>query len=477
MISALNVVQRFAAYDRELLQSGYKGRFMIHLHKAEKAGPHWDLRMEFPVESLADSLKGYGGKRKPESTEPLKKEYPDKPGTVYRSFVTKKMKFPSGDTKIYLVETEDHPTAYGSFEGTIPEGYGAGDVEIYDKGHYELLDVEGDKKYIVDFKGKKLKGIYALVKYQKGYLWVRTKDQSKKASAIDYPRPTMAVQIWDLNVTPPKLRPNIRSEILSKILTPLEKHGMVRPLRWISGITLSGSIASNNYTETGDLDVDVQYNSSSVRRIYPDLNKLTNRDVFEHIKKIVYEHNDEHVAGTPFTYSFMVLEEGDHPAGDNLYDILEDRWIKGFNFVPLDFDPDKAFARQKMIALGIAARVDMTIGAIVKTVKDLKKMDQYIKHYGSNNLQARRVSCIHHLEMWCKELDATYNYIWSLQKDAKQARGGPRYLYFGYSPNWDERMVILKYLARYGYQRPIVMLYEKLKGDPYLEVIDKFIPD
>ena len=66
--------------------------------------------------------------------------------------------------KRLAIQTENHPVDYADFEGTIPEGqYGAGKVEIWDKGTYELEDRK-DYKIIMRINGKKLKGRYCLIK-------------------------------------------------------------------------------------------------------------------------------------------------------------------------------------------------------------------------------------------------------------------------------------------------------------------------
>lgn len=69
------------------------------------------------------------------------------------------------------VQVEDHPVEYAGFEGSIPEGeYGAGSVEIWDKGNYTLLERKEDK-IAVDIHGKRLRGIYYLIRF-KGKNWL-----------------------------------------------------------------------------------------------------------------------------------------------------------------------------------------------------------------------------------------------------------------------------------------------------------------
>jgi len=62
------------------------------------------------------------------------------------------------------VHVEDHPLEYGDFEGEIPAGeYGAGTVEIWDRGTYELLEEKGDGGLTVKLDGERLDGVWTLI--------------------------------------------------------------------------------------------------------------------------------------------------------------------------------------------------------------------------------------------------------------------------------------------------------------------------
>src|SRR5438477_215089 len=82
---------------------------------------------------------------------------------------------------------EDHPLDYAAFEGEIPKGeYGAGTVEIWDRGTYELLEEKKNGGLTVRLHGTKLDGTWALVPAhlngdEKNWLIVRKRDDSSAA--------------------------------------------------------------------------------------------------------------------------------------------------------------------------------------------------------------------------------------------------------------------------------------------------------
>ncbi len=74
------------------------------------------------------------------------------------------------------VQVEDHPLEYATFEGSIPKGeYGGGTVKIWDDGEFSLKERTNDK-IVVELRGRRLKGAYALVRFkgkeQSGKNWL-----------------------------------------------------------------------------------------------------------------------------------------------------------------------------------------------------------------------------------------------------------------------------------------------------------------
>ena len=91
---------------------------------------------------------------------------------VLKSWAIPKTPPTESGIKRLAVQVEDHPIEYANFEGTIPEEqYGAGTVEIWDKGRYAMKERKEDK-LIFEIKGNKLKGLYCLVRFKGKENWL-----------------------------------------------------------------------------------------------------------------------------------------------------------------------------------------------------------------------------------------------------------------------------------------------------------------
>nr|WP_121272165.1 DNA ligase D [Pedobacter schmidteae] len=149
--------------------SGTALRFVIQKHDASHL--HYDFRLE-----MSGVLKSWAIPKGP-STDP--------------------------EVKRLAMMVEDHPLDYGNFEGIIPKGqYGGGTVIVWDQGTYKPTEPmetnvkkqeknllhqlhSGKLKFIL--KGKKLKGVFALVKAygRNDNSWLLMKLEDKYASTND----------------------------------------------------------------------------------------------------------------------------------------------------------------------------------------------------------------------------------------------------------------------------------------------------
>jgi bifunctional non-homologous end joining protein LigD len=90
--------------------------------------------------------------------------------------------------KRLAMRVEDHPVAYGSFEGVIPQGeYGAGAVVLWDRGTWTPVVEPRRALEKFELHGEKLAGRWALVKIKgddpKAWLLVKDKDEHARSSA------------------------------------------------------------------------------------------------------------------------------------------------------------------------------------------------------------------------------------------------------------------------------------------------------
>src|SRR5690606_33082438 len=106
-----------------------------------------------------------------------------------------------GDKRL-AVEVEDHPLAYASFEGDIPEGhYGAGHVDLFDRGTWrpesDPLPALAKGHFDFELDGGKLRGRWTLIRTGRRaskpqwLLFKRSDEEARDAEADDLLEPGM----------------------------------------------------------------------------------------------------------------------------------------------------------------------------------------------------------------------------------------------------------------------------------------------
>ena len=164
---APSAISRSRASRRRLRREDKRAApiFVVQKHSAHRAGLHWDFRLE------------HGG--------------------VLWSWAVRKGPSLDPADKRMAAHVEDHPLDYADFEGTIPDGqYGAGTVELWDRGTWEPLDDpeagmrKGELRFVLD--GKRLHGRFTLVRLkprpgqrgrQDNWLLIKGHDEAEREGA------------------------------------------------------------------------------------------------------------------------------------------------------------------------------------------------------------------------------------------------------------------------------------------------------
>jgi bifunctional non-homologous end joining protein LigD len=137
-------------------------RFVVQRHRARRL--HYDLRLEI--------------------------------GGVLVSWAVPKGPTLNPRARRLAVHVEDHPLDYFDFEGVIPDGYGAGDVVVWDWGTWAPADGQDPEKALeagelhFDLHGQKLQGRFVLVR-------TKTTGDGKEQWLLLHKNDDAAVRSWD----------------------------------------------------------------------------------------------------------------------------------------------------------------------------------------------------------------------------------------------------------------------------------------
>lgn len=112
--------------------------FVVQEHHAQRAGLHWDFRLQ-----SKDILLSWV----------LRKPPPIQIGVIHK-----------------VIRVNDHSLHCAQFSGEVSEGYGKGTVKIWDAGHMTYVEDRLDHQLVFILYGKKLVGKYCILPFQDYFL-------------------------------------------------------------------------------------------------------------------------------------------------------------------------------------------------------------------------------------------------------------------------------------------------------------------
>jgi len=272
--------------------------------------------------------------------------------------------------------------------------------------------------------------------------------QKHHASIIDYPQKTLCSFIWDSSENPHKIKSEVRNKILNDLYSVLDDNFESKE-KWITEVTITGSIATNQYNKNTDVDVNVS--------IDYDVFRTSNLNITEHInddhelrlliREKVYILNGKKLAGDHLV-KYFVIEKGKRLESDAVYDLIQDKWIKSPVLIESWFDPDSVFIDAKSRALEIIKEILSKIFDIKASIIDL------IRKSEAN--QCTVISRFKIVEA-INEL-ASYKDCFKKMRTIRFKQESVQLLGYALSKNWEFNNVVFKYVEKYGFKEPLNVL-------------------
>jgi len=237
----------------------------------------------------------------------------------------------------------------------------------------------------------------------------------KKGSQIDAVQPFLAPDIFDGF----KIKKEIKEQIIEfvKDLFSKFKGGFLLVKR----ICLVGSIMTKQYTPFSDVDINIEVDYEKFVKLNPESLKYPYGVYPYMMDKIYLFLEGVPIKGTARTFSVHIYFYPFILSSDNVLCIYpSEKWIKGFNFPTLSFDPEREFLILKLFAESIKNKL---IG--IKRIKR-KEVDSFLEAF----------------EDFIRD--------WRQYRFQMAEKGKGHFLSYKFSADWDSGNIFIKFLGKFA---------------------------
>jgi hypothetical protein len=328
----------------------------------------------------------------------------------------------------------------------------AADCEIYPNAYSWVLE---NIKKISPFK---VKGGLRLFN-------VDFTNESICESSVDFPQLILSPAVWYKTAQKYVLKPEVKEQIIDHLDT--YKDLFFRKV--VQDIHIVGSICSTQYAPDADIDIHIVPDMDNLRKVIG--NKRPEEEQREIFKFFRDKKNQLFIAEHPVEV-FLQLNPAQDMLSCGVYDFRRDKWKKGPDIKPMDFNPYEVYKGPMEQVKDVAKDADLDLAELKRDTVDYETIEKAIKQFPKE----RKEQLKNTLEKKLKEIEDGLNSLYKHRADWIKARreastpGEDSELEdVKVAANFEEKNVIAKMLDKYGYHRII----KQLETEVGTEVDDK----
>lgn len=284
-------------------------------------------------------------------------------------------------------------------------------------------------------------------------------------STIDFPQEDLDKGIWD------KVDGmyTIKEDVKANIYNILSQYPDFSLGRLADAIHITGSIGTNQYTESTDIDIHILPDVEKFKQVTGARTDKELEVAQQKVKKWFVNHVPEFTVNTHPVEVYIQLVPKQELISDAVYSLKTDEWVRGPGLVDFDFDPYSTYADILKEMQSGMKDFDKLIGELKRDVIDyevfkkaIAKLPRDVKQELLAKLRAKLVEIEDSID---KLLDKKQDYVDMRKQSSRPDNPELALKDAKYAKRWRDTNVMFKFINRYQYLKVATELENMLKDD------------